>query len=83
MTEARLEIDDYTARVLDVVKGKHGLKNRNEALKKLVEEHGSAYVEMQPNEKTMEELDKIYEAHRKKYGNRAMTDKELKKLLGL
>ncbi|MGV8162766.1 MAG: hypothetical protein ACP5N2_05550 [Candidatus Nanoarchaeia archaeon] len=83
MTEARLELDDYTTRVLDVIKGKHGLKNRNEALKKLVEEHGSAYVEREPNQMALEELDKIYEAHKKKYGLKKMTNKELKKLLGL
>jgi hypothetical protein len=83
MTEARLELDDYTTRVLDVIKGKHGLKNRTEALKKLVEEHGSSYVEKEPNEMVLKELDTIYEAHKKKYGLKKMTDKELNKLLGL
>jgi len=28
--QSRLEMDEYTARVLDVVKGKFGLKNRSE-----------------------------------------------------
>ncbi len=31
----------------------------------------------------LDELDKLYEEHQKKYSNRAMSDKELKELLGL
>ena len=83
MTQARLEMDDYTVRVLDVVKGKFGLKNRSEALKTLALEVGSDYVDLAPNEMALKELDAIYESHKKKYGNRRINDKELKSLLGL
>jgi hypothetical protein len=83
MTEARFELDDYSIRVLDVVKGKHGLKNRNEALKKILDECGGAYVEKEPSEKMLVELDAIYEAHKKKYPNRKITESEMNKLLGL
>lgn len=83
MTEARFELDDYSIRVLDVVKGKHGLKNRNEALKKILDECGGTYVEKEPNEKMLIELDAIYEAHKKKHPARKMTETELNKLLGL
>ncbi len=76
-------MDEYTARVLDVIKGKFGLKNRSEALKKLALEAGNEYIGIVPNEKVLRELDGIYESHKKKYGNRTMTDKELRKLLGL
>lgn len=78
-----MEMDDYTARVLDVIKGKFGLKNRSEALKKLALEAGNDYIELAPNEMVLKELDEIYESHKKKYGKRAMSDSELKKLLGL
>ena len=37
----------------------------------------------QANKKILKELDAIYEEHKKKHGNRDMTDKELRKLLGL
>lgn len=83
MMQSRLEIDDYTARVLDVVKGKFGLKNRSEALNKLTKECGSCYVEPEPNEMALRELDIIYEDHKKKHSNRKMNDKELKALLGV
>jgi len=83
MIQSRLEMDDYTVRVLDVVKGKFGLKNRSEALQKLALEAGSEYVEAAPNEMVLRELDAIYESHKKKYGKKTMSDSELKKLLGL
>lgn len=83
MTEARLKLDDHTLRVLDVVKGKYGLKNRSEAVKRLALETGETYISPKANEMVLRELDVIYEDHKKKYGNKKMTDKELKKLLGL
>ena len=83
MIQARLELDEYTVKVLDVIKGKFGLKNRDEALSKLALEAGSAYVELKPNEMVLRELDAIYEDHKKKHGDRKMSNAELKKLLGL
>ena len=68
MIQTRMEMDDYTARVLDVIKGKFGLKNRSEALKKLALEAGNDYIELAPNEMVLKELDEIYESHKKKYG---------------
>ena len=76
-------MDDYTARVLDVIKGKFGLKNRSEALKKLALESGNDYIELAPNEAVLKEFDSIYENHKKKHNNRKMDDKELRNLLGL
>ena len=81
--QSRLEMDEYTARVLDVVKGKFGLKNISEALNRLTKECGSIYVDPQPNELALRELDVIYEDHKKKHGDRKMNDKELKVLLGI
>jgi hypothetical protein len=78
-----MEMDDYTARVLDVIKGKFGLKNRSEALKKLALEAGNEYIELAPNEMFLKELDAVYESHKKKHPNRAMNDKDLRNLLGL
>jgi hypothetical protein len=54
-------MDDYTARVLDVIKGKCGLKNRSEALHKLALEAGNEYIEPVPNEMVLKELDEMYD----------------------
>ena len=83
MIQTRMEMDDYTARVLDVIKGKFGLRNRSEALKKLALEAGNEYIEIAPNEIVLKELDAIYEDHKKKHGNRKMSNRELRNLLGL
>ena len=81
MIQARFELNEYTARVLDVIKGKFGLSNRSEALNKLAQECGTEYVEPVANESVLRELDAISARHKKKYGNRAMSDNELKELL--
>ena len=72
-------MDEYTARVLDVIKGKFGLKNRSEALHKLALEAGNEYIEPVPNEMVLKELDAMYESHMKKHPKREMKDAELKK----
>ena len=83
MTQARFTLDSYTKRVLDVVKGKYGLKNRNEALKHFVEEHGEEYAEPTFSEEYLKELDTRVEKHYKKYGFRSMSEDELDEILGL
>ena len=83
MVEARIKLDDYTSRVLDVIKGKFGLKNRSEALKRFSYEFGKEFVEPQPNEWVLKELDDTYDKHINKYGKKKMSQKELNKLLNL
>lgn len=83
MIEARFKLDDHTKRVLDVIKGKYGLSNRNDALKQLVELEGDKYVEPTANESVLKELDEEYETHKKKHKNRRMDDKELRGLLNV
>ncbi len=83
MIQTRFELDNYTTIVLDVVKGKYGLSNRNEALQRMVLEFGSEFVEPSLNEETLIELDNTYEEHMKKHPNRTMTNKELKELLDI
>lgn len=83
MTEARLELNEYSTRVLDVVKGKFGLKNRSEALNRFIKEYGNDFVEPIVNEEHLNKIDLIYEDHIKKHKNRSMTLKELNSLLEL
>lgn len=81
MTQARFNVDSYTTRVLDVVKGKYGLKNREEALKKFVERHGEEYVEREPREEYLREIERKYEKHIKEKGLSKMSNEELDELL--
>lgn len=87
MTQARFELNDYSVRVLDVIKGKYGLKNRNEALNKFIKEHGENYVEPEiefPQE-VVKHFNNVVKEHKTKYGNkpRPMSMEEVDKLLGL
>ncbi|MFT4312249.1 MAG: hypothetical protein ACMXYF_03395 [Candidatus Woesearchaeota archaeon] len=83
MTQIKIDADSYSLRVLDVVKGQHGLKNRNEAFKKFIEEFGPHYTQMNVKEEVLQNLDLTLREHIKKYGNKKMTDEELNNLLGL
>jgi len=83
MIEARFQLDEYTSRVLDTVKGRFGLKNRNEALRKMAQDVGGEYLVPIPNERVLEEIDAIFKDHLAKNPNRKMTDRELKQLLNL
>ena len=81
MTQARFELDEYTVRVLDVIKGIHGLKSREEAFIKFTHEFGGAYVKQAVNEDVLKEMDMVLAEHKAKYGKRKMSMKELDKLL--
>jgi hypothetical protein len=90
VTQTRFELDEYTLRVLDVVKGKYGLKNRNEALKKFVDEYGEKYVDKDEtyeiSDEIIEHFDNIVKEHKLKYKNNnkeKMTIDKMNKLLGL
>ena len=80
MTQARLELSPYTQRVLDVIKGKFGLKNRTEALNKFALEYGSEFVEPPVNEDYLKELDGRYNVHIKKNKFKPMSKKEFDEL---
>ena len=83
MTQSRLELDNHTLKVLDVIKGKYGLKNRSEALTKLAKDTGEKYVSQISNELVLRELDEVYETHKKENSNRTMSLEELDNLLDL
>ena len=80
MTQMKVELDSYSKRVLDVVKGVHGFKNRNEAFLQVISEVGKKYL---PRDATLDHVDMILEDHKKKYGLKKMTEDELDRLLGL
>ena len=70
MTEIRLQANDYSLRVLDVIKGKYGLKNRSEALNKFAKDFGEDFVEPDLDEtyvQMLREQVKDYEKNPQKY----------------
>lgn len=81
MVSARMEINDYTNKVLNVIKVKHDLKDKSEALNKFAELCGEIFVEKEPNDeyiKKVLEIAKKYEKNK----DRKMTLAELDKLCG-
>lgn len=83
MKQARFVLKEETTRVLDVVKGRYGLKNRNDAINKLVMLHYDDYIEPEFDEKELRALRKIADDYDKKKVKRNMTLEDLDKLLGI
>ncbi|MBU1004463.1 MAG: DUF2683 family protein [Nanoarchaeota archaeon] len=81
--QLRAEIDDYTNRVLGVVKEKFGLKDKSAALNKFAEMYGDELVEKEVKEEFIARVLSTIEEHHKKYPNRRMTLKELDELTGI
>lgn len=83
MTQVRLDLNEYTIRVLDVIKGKFGLKNRTDAVNIFAKLYGEDYADPIVNELVLREVDAVYETHIKKKNRKPMTMKELDSLLEL
>lgn len=77
---ARLELEEHTNKVLNVVKAKFGLKDKSDALNKFVEIYGDEIVERDANDQYIKKLLEIEERHIKKYGYKKMSISELDKL---
>ena len=78
-----MQIDDYTNRVLGVIKEKFGLKDKTEALNKFAAMYGEEFVEREIKEEVIKEMIEGCEQHIKKHGFRKMSLKELDKLCGM
>ena len=74
---ARIELDEYSNRVLGVIKIKFGLKDKSEALNKFIELYGDEIIEKESNEAYIKKLIDLTKKHYKKYSNRKMSLHEL------
>lgn len=83
MVLARLELNDYTNKVLNIVKIKFDLKDKSEALNKFVFEYGEEVLEKQAKPEYVKKILEMEKNHFKKYGRRKMSIKELDKLCGV
>ena len=82
MVDARVHLNNYSNRVLGVIKAKYDLKDKSDALNKFVELYGPNEVEPEVKESYVKKILKIEEEHLKKFGNRQMSSKELDELFG-
>jgi len=80
MVFARLKLNEYTNRVLNVIKAKFDLKTKSEALDKFAEMCGDEIVEKEAKDEYIKKILEITEKHFKKYSNKKMSLKELDKL---
>lgn len=76
----RAEIDEYTNRVLGVIKEKYGLNTKSEALNMFANMYGEDFVDKEIREEVIMEVEQLTKKHYKKYGYKKMTLKELDKL---
>lgn len=83
MTQARVDLDNYSIRVLDVVKGRYGLKNRNDALKKFVHLYGDNFVEPEFDEKETMMLRDIVDKYEATGKKKSMSMDDVDDLLGI
>lgn len=77
MISARVELNDYANKVLNIVKVKFGLKDKSEALNKFVDIYGEDMVEKEATDEYALKVINIADRHFKKYGYKKMSMKEL------
>lgn len=82
-THLRAEIDDYTNRVLGVIKEKFGLKDKSQALNKFADIYGEDFIEKEVKEEFITEVLDIVNEHHKRHAKRKMSLKDLDRLSGM
>ncbi len=74
---ARVELEEYTNKVLAVLKAKYGLKDKSEAINKFAELYGDEIVEKDPKEEYIKHILEVTNRHLEKHKNKKMNFKEL------
>jgi len=70
MVQAVITIQEEQDRVLNIIKGKYGLKNKSEAVNLIIEKYGQAILEPELRPEYREKLHRIDKGKFKKYFNR-------------
>lgn len=83
MTSMSIKVNEYTNRVLGVIKEKFRLKDKAEALDRFAEMFGEEFVEKEVRDEVVEDVIKSCNEHFKKHGHRRMSLEELDKLSGI
>ena len=77
MAMARVVLDDYSNRVINVIKAKYGLKDKSAALNKFLHMYGQEETDLDAKDEYVAKVEKIVENHYKKYGYKSSSVEEL------
>ena len=77
MVSARVDLSEYSNKVIGVIKAKFGLKDKTEALNKFIEIYGDDIIDKEASEDYVKKIGEIADRHFKKYGNKKMSLQEL------
>ncbi|MFH0906516.1 MAG: antitoxin [archaeon] len=81
MIEARVELDEYVNKVLNIVKAKYDLKDKSQAINTFIKIYGEHELEPQVKETYIKEFDQKVEAYLKKNPKlNAMSKKDFDKI---
>lgn len=80
MVTMNLKVNDYTSRVLGVVKEKYGLKDKSAAADKFASMFGGEFIEPEVKDEVIQEFIDSCDRHIKKYGFRKRRKEDLEKL---
>jgi hypothetical protein len=78
MVQSIVEFDERRNRIINIVKGKYGLKNKNEALTLIVDKFEEAFLEPELRPEYVERLSKIKKEKFKTYSRIDELRKEIK-----
>lgn len=80
MISARVELNEYTNKVLNIIKFKFDLKDKSEALNKFIELYGDDLVEKQASDEYTKKILEMTNDHFEKYKDKKMSVEELDQL---
>lgn len=83
IVSARVELNEYTNKVLNIIKIKFNLKDKSEAINKFIDIYGEDIVEKEVSDEYMQKVIQICDDHFAKHGLKKMTLEELHKLTGV
>ena len=83
MVFARVNINGYSNKVLNVIKAKFDLNDKSEALNKFVEMYGDEIVEKEAKDEYVKKIIEVCDEHMEKHPKRRMSLEELDKLCGV
>ncbi len=69
MTQAIITLGEYEDRILNIVKGKYGLKNKSDTVNFIIDKYEEGFLEPELKPEYIEELEKIKKGKFKKYSS--------------
>ncbi len=83
MVYARITLNEYANKVLNVIKAKFELRDKSEAINKFIEMFGDEVVEKEAKEEYVKNIIALSKKHFSKYGHKKISQKEFKELFEL